>query len=118
MKNRIYGELDPGDNVSNEDLLKRIGKYRQAKKDKSVYICEEFMKDMEKYIRSKCPDVDDAAVMDIATYAANRMLVAANDIKWEYQRQVEHDFRRAVRKQNDNYQELHKKYMKKLRGDE
>lgn len=90
--------------------------FGSSQEDNTVYICDNFMKEMERYLKSKCPELSEATIMEIASYTANRMVVTLNDLNYEHIRRVNEDWRSAERKlraANDKlYEELRKEKLR------
>lgn len=68
-----------------EKMKEKLDKGR--KKSPSDRICERFYKDVTTYLTSKLPDIPEHVIIDIAAFCGNRMMVTANDLLFERDRE-------------------------------
>lgn len=68
------------------DKMKEMMK-KSRKANTTEGICERFYKDVTTYLTSKLPDVPEHVIIDIAAFCGNRMMVTANDLLFERDRE-------------------------------
>ena len=82
-----------------ESIMEKIQNFRQ--KYPSERICESFYRDVIAYLTSKLTGFPEHEIMDIAAFCGNRMMVTANDLLFERDREwraaMERDENRKAR---------------------
>lgn len=80
---------------SNVEKMKEILE-RNRNKNPTERICESFYNDVIRYLKSKLSGFPEHEIMEIATFCGNRMMVTANDLLFERDREWRADIQRAV----------------------
>ena len=87
----VMGNIS-GSNTA-ENIMKRL--MTGKKKDPIDGICERYYNDVARYLTSKLKGFPEHEIMEIAAFCGNRMMVTANDLLFERDREwrdaMEHD---------------------------
>lgn len=68
-----------------EDIMKRLTSFR--KQNPTECICERYHNDVARYLTSKLKGFPEHEIMEIATFCGNRMMVTANELLFERDRE-------------------------------
>lgn len=75
-----------------EDIMERLMNHKRL--TPTERICENFYNDVVRYLTSKLKGFPEHEIMDIATFCGNRMMVTANDLLFERDREWREEIQR------------------------